>query len=120
MRRPDRPPDLEVELLHYSTEEGGLKGPLSQGCRLPNDFGLPGQMNDAMYIFRSDPPGPGERSFAEVWLLVPELNAGRLYEGFKFFPWHMHLIGEGMVTRVINSSLRSEIGPDDVESRSQR
>lgn len=117
MRRPDRPPDLEVDLLHYSTEEGGLKGPLMQGCRLPNDFGLAGQMNDAMYIFKAEPPGPGERAFAELWLLVPELNAGRLREGFKFFPWHMGLIGEGIVTRVINPSLRSEVGPDEAEKQ---
>lgn len=110
MRRPDRPPDLEVDLLHYSTELGGLKGPLRQGCRLPNDFGLLGQMNDAMYIFVADPPGPGERATAELWLLVPELNAGRLCEGFKFFPWHMRLIGEGTITKVINPALRSEGG----------
>ena len=115
MRRPDRPPDLEVDLLHYSTEEGGLNEPLSQGCRLPNDFGLPGQMNDAMYIFKANPPGPGQRAFAELWLLVPELNAPRLLEGFKFFSWHMCLIGEGIVTRVINPSLRSEIGSDEAK-----
>jgi len=118
MRRPDRQPDLEVDFLHYSTEDGGLKGPLRQGCRLPNDFGLAGQMNDAMYIFKADPPGPGERAIAELWLLVPELNAGRLREGFKFFPWHMGLIGECIVTRVINPSLRSEIGPDEAERQS--
>jgi hypothetical protein len=116
MRRPDRPPDLEVELRHYSIEEGGLKGPLLQGCRLPNDFGVPGEMNDGMYIFKADPPGPGETASAELWLLVPEQNAGRLREGFKFFPWHMRLIGEGTVQTVVNPELRSVAGlngPED-------
>ena len=113
MRRPDREPDLEVELRLFSAEEGGLHRPLHQGCRLPNDFGVPGEMNDGMYIFKADPPGPGETALAELWLLVPERNAGRLYEGFKFFPWHMRLIGEGIVQTVVNPELRSETGPVD-------
>jgi hypothetical protein len=97
---------LEVELRLFATEDGGLQQALPQGCRLPNDFGLEGEMNDGMYIFRGDPPGPGDTQLAEVWLLVPERNAGRLYEGSKFFPWHMRLIGEGIVRQVINPILR--------------
>jgi hypothetical protein len=106
MRKPERPPDLEVELRLFSTEEGGLQQSLPQGCRLPNDFGLEGEMNDGMYIFKGDPPPPGETGLAELWLLVPERNAGRLQAGSKFYPWHMRLIGEGTVREVINPLLR--------------
>ena len=113
MRRPDRPPDLEVELRLFSTEKGGPNQALPQGCRLPNDFGVEGEMNDGMYIFKDAPPGPGETALAELWLLYPERNAGRLHEGFKFFPWSMGLIGEGTVRTVVNSELRSETGPVD-------
>lgn len=116
MRPPDRKPDLEVDLLHYASGDGGLKGPLGQGWRCPNVFGLPGQMNDAMYIFKADPPAPGERASAKLWLLYPELNAGRLYVGFKFFPWHLRLIGEGIVTKVVNPILQSSILLDNHES----
>lgn len=107
MRRPDRPADLEVELRLFASEESGLLTALPQGCRLPNEFGVQGEMNDGMYIFQHDPPGPGETGIAELWLLVPERNSGRLHEGSKFYPWHMKLIGEGTVRRVLNPILRS-------------
>lgn len=107
-RRPDRAPDLEVELTLFPPEQSGLKAPLPQGCRLPHDFGLPdSELNDAMYLFEGDPPGPGETRVAKLWLLVPERNAGRLYDGFKFRPWHMKFIGEGVVRKIINADLRS-------------
>jgi hypothetical protein len=104
---------LEVELRLFSTEEGGLQQALPQGVRLPNDFGVSGEMNDAMYIFKGDPPVPGETALADLWFLVPERNTGRLHEGFIFFPWHMRLIGEGTVRRVVNPMLRSETYPGD-------
>jgi hypothetical protein len=107
MRRPERAPDLEVELRLFPTEESGLNRSLPQGCRLPNDFGLEAEMNDAMYIFRVDPPSPGGTAKAELWLLVPERNAGRLREGSRFYPWHMRLIGEGTVLQIINPDLRT-------------
>jgi hypothetical protein len=106
MRKPERPPDLEVELRLFSTEEGGLAHSLPQGCRLPNDFGLEGEMNHGMYIFKGDPPDPGETRLAELWLLIPERSAGRLQAGSKFYPWHMRSIGEGIVRKVINPVLR--------------
>lgn len=39
MRRPDRPRDLEVDLLHYPIEDVGLNEPLSRGCHFRNVFG---------------------------------------------------------------------------------
>lgn len=66
-------------------------------------------MNDGMYIFKGDPPAPGEIGLAELWLLVPERNAGRLQMGSKFYPWHERLIGEGTVREVINPVLRLQV-----------
>jgi hypothetical protein len=65
-------------------------------------------MNEGMYIFKGAPPSPDETGLAELWLLVPERNAGRLQAGSKFYPWHGRLIGEGMVREVINPVLRHQ------------
>jgi hypothetical protein len=67
-----------------------------------------------MYIFKGDPPGPGETALAELWLLAPERNAGRLCEGYKFIPWPLGKIGEGIIRTVVNPALRSDVGPVDV------
>lgn len=104
--RPNREPDLEVELSLLPTEKGGRKNPLWQGCRLPHDFGLPDEMNDGMYEFIGDPPHPGSSQKALIWLLAPERNQNRLFPGFGFRVWDGHFIGHGKVVRVINPLLR--------------
>jgi hypothetical protein len=105
-RRPNREPDLEVELSLLSTDEGGRKHPLWQGCRLPHDFGLLDEMNDGTYEFTGEPPDPGNSQRAYVWLLAPERNQGRIYDGFEYRIWDGHFIGHGKVIRAINPILR--------------
>jgi hypothetical protein len=109
-KRPEQEPDLEVEVTLLPTEAGGRKHALWQGCRLPNDFGLPGEMNDGMYEFLGEPPNPGASQTARVWLLAPERNRGRIYEGFEYRLWEGRLIGNGKVIRVINPLLRATKG----------
>lgn len=46
MRRPAHPPDLEVKLQRFFKDDESLNRPLPQGWRTPNDFGLPGELND--------------------------------------------------------------------------
>ena len=104
-KRPDREPDLEVEISLLSTEEGGRKQPLWQGCRLPHDFGLPNEINDGMYEFLGKPPGPGETQIARVWLLAPERNAGRLHVGFEFRAWERVFFAHCRVIKVLNPVL---------------
>lgn len=105
MRKPERPPDLVVALRLLAAEEGGLQQSPPQGCRLSNDCGLESEMNDGMYIFKGDPPLPGGAGLAELWLLYPERNAGRLQVGSAFRTWNMRFIGEGTVIKVINPLL---------------
>lgn len=108
-KRPTQEPDLEVEITLLPTDEGGRKHQLWQGCRLPHDFGLAEELNDGMYEFAGEPPSPGSSQKAYVWLLVPERNRGRFYEGFEYRIWEGHFIGSGRVFRVINPILRIDI-----------
>ena len=105
-KRPGPPPDLKVELSLLPTSEGGRRHALWQGCRLPHDFGLSGEMNDGAYEFLGAPPLPGTTAEAYVWLLMPERNEGRLYDGFEFRVWEGRVIGVGKVLEVTNAKLR--------------
>ncbi|NMG04875.1 hypothetical protein [Azoarcus taiwanensis] len=91
-----------------ATDKGGRKLPLWQGCRLPHDFGLPEELNDGMYEFLGEPPHPGSTQKALIWLLAPERNQGRLYQGFEFRAWEGHIIGKGKIVRVLNPILRAD------------
>ena len=104
-KRPDHSPDLEVEMHLYPEEVSGRKAPLWQGCRLPHDFGLKDEFNDGMYEFSSSAPSPGEVQKALLWLLAPERNAGRLYEGFEFKAWEGRFIATCKVLQVLNPAL---------------
>jgi hypothetical protein len=105
-KRPERPPDLKVELSLLPTNDGGRTYGLWQGCRLPHDFGLPDEMNDGAYEFLHAPPLPGKTAEAYVWLLAPERNKGRLYEGFEFRVWEGRFVGIGKIVEVTNPALR--------------
>jgi hypothetical protein len=107
-RRPDREPDLEVELSLLPAEQGGPKRPMVSGIRVPNDFGLPDGLSDGMYEFPQDgllQPGSTGRAF--VWLLAPERNAGRFSPGFEFKIWSGRWLGKGKILKVLNPQLKS-------------
>ena len=106
--RPRRPPDLKVSITLLTTAEGGRKFRLWQGCRLPNDFGIPGEANDAMYEFSGSAPEPGTSAEAVIWLLAPERNLKRLHPGFKFRLLEGKCIGTGTILQVLNSDLLCE------------
>ena len=55
MRKLERPPDLEVELRLFSTEEGGLQHSLPQGRRLATRYAeLSGQMRQKRWLDACD------------------------------------------------------------------
>lgn len=114
-KRPPREPDLEVEVTLYPTEAGGRNHPLWQGCRLPQDFGLSEELNDGMYEFIGEPPSPGGKQKAYVWLLVPERNRGRLFENFQYRIWEGKFVGTGKIIRVINPILNVDEIKDENE-----
>ena len=106
-RRPDRDPDLEVEISLLHTEQGGPKLPLLSGIRVPHDFGLSDELNDGMYEFpRGGVLHPGMTGRAFVWLLAPERNTGRFSPGFEFKIWNGGWVGKGRILRVLNDQLK--------------
>lgn len=106
-RRPLPPPDLRVRLSMFLPSQGGRDKPLWQGCRIPNDFGIPGRMNDGLYEFFPAPPAPGDTAECHVWLFDPECNAGRLFPGFEYRAWSDgKFVAQGVVLEVLNETLR--------------
>ena len=107
--RPSSKPDLEVELFLFETSAGGRDQPLWQGCRVPHDFGHQGGFNTGVYEFADAPPQPGETAKALLWLLAPEVNAGRLRDGFVYQIWDGRFIGRGTILRILNPILESAV-----------
>jgi hypothetical protein len=100
--RPPRSPDLEVELTLLPTL---LRGRTS-GWRPNNDFGLE-HFNDAHIEFVGcEGIEPGQTARAEMWLLWPEAQTGRLSPGFKFTVHEGRpLIANGVVISVLRGDL---------------
>jgi translation elongation factor EF-Tu-like GTPase len=101
-RRPTGSPDLEASIQFLSTAEGGMEQPICSGVRPNHDFGLAEGLNDAQHEY---PNGhwarPGETVMALLWLLVPEMQRGRLHPGFQFkVQAGPRIIGVGTVTAV--------------------
>jgi hypothetical protein len=99
--RPPRSPDLIVEITLVPSLERGR----GSGWRPNNDFGLP-HYNDAHIEFPDGMLYPGKTARAELWLLAPELQMGRLKQGFNF---RLHegskLVANGVVVQVIRADL---------------
>lgn len=101
--RPPRSPDLIVDI----TLVPALKRGRESGWRPNNDFGLL-HYNDAHIEFSDGGTQPGETGRAELWLLAPELQAGRLSEGFQFTLHEgVDLIANGVIVQVIRADLRA-------------
>jgi hypothetical protein len=99
--RPPRAPDLIVEItLVLNLERGRWSG-----WRPSNDFGLP-YYNDAHIEFSDGVVHPGEMGRAELWLLAPELQMGRLKEGFSFTLHEgSQIVADGVIVQVIRTDL---------------
>lgn len=106
--RPQKPPDLVVEVAFLTMEEGGRRTPVPSGYRPGHDFGLPGTQNVGQHEYLTDWVQPGETAVAGIWLLAPELLVGRLTAGFRFGVYEgSHLMARGTILRVLNPSLES-------------
>lgn len=84
--------------------------PAHSGYRPNHDFGLEGTLNDAAheYIWQ-EVAAPGESVLANLWLLAPELQTGRLHPGFEFTVQEgRRIVGRAVVQEVINEALRSD------------
>ncbi|BCT96811.1 hypothetical protein LYSHEL_26820 [Lysobacter helvus] len=99
--RPPRSPDLVADITLDPTLERGRRS----GWRPNNDFGLLHDC-DAHIEFADGSVQPGGTGRAELWLLTPELQAGRLREGFTFtLREGSRLVADGVVVQVLRSDL---------------
>ena len=107
MARPPQPPDIEAEITYISTDAGGKKNSVRSGYRPTHNFGVEGMFNDAHHEYDVESVAPGETARAELWLLAPEYQIGRLSPGFRFTVHEgPHLVAHGVIVNVINQSLR--------------
>ncbi len=108
MARPRNSPDIEADISFISTEAGGKTNAVRSGYRPQHDFGLDGMFNDAHHEYigvESVPPGTTAR--AQLWLLAPEFQVGRLFPGFKFSVHEgVHVVAHGIIVSVVNPALR--------------
>jgi translation elongation factor EF-Tu-like GTPase len=109
MSRPGRPPDIEADIRFLSTDDGGRSGPVLSGYRLTHDFSVDGMLNDAHHEYVGvESVAPGTTARAQLWLLAPEYQAGRLYPGFQFTVQEgPHIVAHGEVVHVLNPTLRA-------------
>jgi elongation factor Tu len=117
--RPPREPDLEAEIYAFRHDEGGRRTPFFTGYRPNHDFRLPNELNDGMHEYPDgDEIALGSTGKAVIWLLAPDRNAGRFFEGFEFTVQEgSRIVGRGKITKVVNPELKREgepVRPDNV------
>jgi translation elongation factor EF-Tu-like GTPase len=108
MPRPPHPPDIEADISFISTDAGGKTHAVRSGYRPHHDFGLEGMFNDAHHEYIGvESVAPGTTARTQLWLLAPELQARRLFPGFKFSVHEgARVVAHGIVVNVINPALR--------------
>ena len=109
MARPPHPPDIEADISFLSTEAGGKSNSVRSGYRPNHDFGLNGMLNDAHHEYIGvESVAPGTTARAQLWLLAPEYQVGRLYPGFKFTVQEgPHVVAHGVIVNVVNPALQA-------------
>lgn len=110
-QRPRRPADLEARITYVATSAGGRQRPVCSGYRPNHDFGLPGELNDAVHEYPDVPwVQPGQSARALLWLLAPERQRGRLHSGFRFTVQEgLRVVGHGEVVRLIDAALERRV-----------
>jgi elongation factor Tu len=105
---PPTEPDFEAEIYALPTESGGRKSPMLSGYRPNHDFGLPGELNDAKHDYpETGKIAPGERGVARLWLLSPERQKGRLFEGMEFTVQEGNrVVGRGKIVKILKDELK--------------
>ncbi|MEM6783913.1 MAG: elongation factor Tu [Bacteroidota bacterium] len=107
-KRPPRAPDIEAVITAIATEDGGRQQAARSGYRPSHNFGRSdGLLNDAMHEYPdAGSLLPGRTTRVCLWLLAPDLNEGRLYEGMPFTVQEgRRIVGYGVVTRVCTATL---------------
>lgn len=105
---PSRPPDIEADISFLGAESGGRSNAVRSGYRPNHDFGLDGMLNDAHHEYPGvESVAPGTTARAQLWLLAPAFQAGRLQPGFTFTVQEgLRVVAHGVIVEVINPALR--------------
>ena len=99
------PPQFLVNLRFTGRFTPGVE-PTGPDFRAELDLGIPGMLN-MVYVELELPPVSHAEANASVWLLAPEFQAGRLYEGMPVKAFgRTELIGEGRILSVVDQALR--------------
>ena len=108
-----REPDLEAEIYLLTTEEGGRQSGVASGYRPDHNFERedPDELNGAQHEYpEGGMLGLGETKRARLWLLAPDQNGGRLYEGMEFTAQEgARVVARGRITRVLTPALRRAV-----------
>ena len=105
MTKMKSPPQVRVNLRFTGRFAPGVE-PTGTDFRAEFDLGIPGMLN-MVYVELDLPPVNAAEANASVWLLAPELQAGRLYEGMSLTAYgRTELIGEGTIVSVGDEALR--------------
>lgn len=100
-------------MTFLAADRGGRAKPVRSGYRQSHGFGIDGMLNDAHHEYVGvESVQPGSTVRGELWLLAPELQAGRLSPGFAFtVPEGARVVAHGVVVEVVDAALRH--APDD-------
>lgn len=108
-----REPDFEAEIYLLTTEEGGRQSGVMTGYRPDHNFERedPNEVNGAQHEYLDgETLGLGETKQAHLWLLAPDLNEGRLYEGMEFTAKEgSRVVARGRITRLFAAALRRAV-----------
>ena len=111
--RPNRDCDIEAKVTAFPTNQGGRRHPFFSGYRPNHDFGLRGELNDAVHEYPgSGEVKPGATEHGLLWFLAPERQSGRLFCGMEFTVQEGgQIVGKGVITRVVNVRLERPPNP---------
>ena len=100
-------PDIQAEVRFSTTLEGGRNGPVCTNYRPCHDMGIDGMLNDGKHEFVDrEWVALGDTVVSRIRFLVPEYQAGRLYEGMPFtIQEGSKIVGRGRVIRILNPAL---------------
>ena len=107
----DQPADAEAELSFLTTAEGGRATPARSGYRPACDFKMEDGWNDAILEFMNQEwASPGETVATKIHFFSPDLQTGRLYEGFEFTAHEgLKVVARGRITKLLNDALRKKL-----------
>jgi hypothetical protein len=109
-------PKIIAEIRLLRSDEGGRSGPVRSGYRRSHDFGdvyegAP-NLNDTAHDFEGDTSLQlGERRRSRMRFISPELQFGRLFEGFRLtLHERTKLVGHGTVVAIVDSRMKKNNG----------